>query len=165
VTKLKADAKPYALYTTRNIPIPLRDKVREELVYMEAMGVISKVTRPSQWCAGMLVVPKSTGAIRICMDLKPLNANVLREAHPIPKVDDTLAQLSGATVFSKIDANSGYWQIPLADESQDYTTFISPFDRYCFKKLPFGISSMPELFQRRMSVVLEGLEGGFMSHR
>jgi len=97
------------------------------------------------------------------MDLKPLNANVLREAHPIPKVDDTLAQLSGETVFSKIDANSGFWQIPLAEESQEYTTFISPFGCYCFKKLPFGISSVPELFQRRMGAVLEGLEGFYVT--
>ena len=77
----------------------------------------------------------------------------------IDMVDETLALLSGATVLSKVDANSGFWQIPLADESQHYTTFISPFGRYQFKKLPFGISSAPEIFERRMSVVLEGLDG------
>ena len=97
--------------------------------------------------------------IRICVNLKPLNASVLHELYPIPKIDETLALLSGATVFSKIDANSGFWQIPLANESQHYTTFISPFGHYQFKKLPFGISSAPEIFQRRMSTVLEGLEG------
>ena len=157
--KLKEGAKPYALYAPRNIPFALRDKVRTELEKMERMGVIKKVTEPSQWCAGVVIVPKSTGAVRICVDLKPLNASVLREPHPIPKVDETLAQLSGATVFSKVDANSGFWQIPLAEESQPYTTFISPFGRYCFRKLPFGISSAPELFQRRISQVLEGLAG------
>ena len=93
------------------------------------------------------------------MDLKPLNQNVLREVHPIPKVDETLAQLSGATLFSKLDANSGFWQIPLAPESRPLTAFLTPFGRYCFNKLPFGISSAPELFQRRMSQILEGLEG------
>ena len=157
--KVKADANPYRLYTPRNIPIPLRNKVREELDRMEALGVISKVTQPCQWCVGMVIVPKSNLAIRICVNLKPLNTSVLCEAHPIPKVDETLALLSGATVFSKVDANSGLWQIPLADESQHYTTFISPFGRYQFKKLPFGISSAPEIFQRRMSAVLEGLDG------
>ena len=157
--KLKEGAKPYALYAPRNIPFALRDKVRTELEHMERIGVIKKVTEPTQWCAGVVIVPKSTGAVRICVDLKPLNASVLREPHPIPKVDETLAQLSGATVFSKVDANSGFWQIPLAEESQPYTTFISPFGRYCFKKLPFGISSAPELFHRRISQVLEGLAG------
>ena len=55
------------------------------------------------------MVPKKAGAIRICVDLKPLNEHVLREVHPLPKVDDTLAQMTGAKVFSKLDANSGFW--------------------------------------------------------
>ena len=107
----------------------------------------------------MVVVPKKNGAIRICVDLKPLNENVLREVHPLPKVDDTLAQLAGAQVFSKLDANSGFWQIPLAKNSRHLTTFITPFGRYCFNKMPFGISSAPEHFQKRMSEILSGLDG------
>ena len=83
---------------------------------MESIGVISKVDEPTPCCAGMVVVPKE-GVIRICVDLKPLNESVLREVHPLPKVDNTLAQLSGAKLFSKLDANSGFWQIPLAKES------------------------------------------------
>ena len=75
---------------------------------MESMGVISKVDEPTPWCAGMVVVPKKSGDVRICVDLKPLNESVLREVHPLPKVDETLAQLSGARVFSKLDANSGF---------------------------------------------------------
>ena len=104
----------------------------------------------------MVVVPKKNGAIRICVDLKPLNENVLREVHPLPKVDDTLAQLAGAQVFSKLDANSGFWQIPLAKNSRHLTTFITPFGRYC---MPFGISSAPEHSQKRMSEILSGLDG------
>ena len=83
------------------------------------------------------------------MDLKPLNKYVLRETHPLPKVDKMQAQLSGAKVFSKLDANIGYWQIPLTDESKLLTTFITPQGRYCFNKLPFGICSTPEHFQKR----------------
>jgi len=77
----------------------------------------------------------------------------------MPKVDTTLAQLSGAKLFSKLDANSGFWQIPLAEESKLLTTFITPFGRFCFNKLPFGISSAPEIFQRQMNEVLSGLPG------
>ena len=105
------------------------------------------------------MAPKKNGDIRICVDLKALNESVLREVYPIPKVDETLAQLTGATVFSKLDANSGFWQIPLADSSRLLTTFITPFGWYCFNKLPFGISSAPELFQKRMGQILEGLDG------
>ena len=79
--------------------------------------------------------------------------------HYIPKVDDTLAQLSGAKVFSKLDANSGFWQIPLAEKSRHFTTFITPFGRFCFNKMPFGISSAPEHFQCRMNKILSGLPG------
>ena len=157
--KLKEDATPYALQVPRNVPIPLRPKVKEELDRMEKIGVISRVEGPTDWCAGMVVVPKKTGAVRICVDLKPLNTNVLREPHPIPTVDDTLALLSGATHFSKFYANSGFWQVPLAEESRHLTTFITPFGQYHFNKLPFGISSAPELFQRRMSKILDGLVG------
>ena len=109
---LKPDATPFTLHTPRNIPLPLRKKVKEELSCMESLGVISKVDVPAPWCAGMVVVPKKDGTVRICVDLKPLNTAVLREAHPLPKVDETLAQLSGAMVFSKLDANSGFGKFP-----------------------------------------------------
>ena len=72
------------------------------------MRVISKITKPSEWCAGVVVVPKKSGDVRICVDLKPLDESVLREPHPIPKVDETLGLLSGAVYFSKLDANSGF---------------------------------------------------------
>lgn len=116
------------------------------------------VKEQTHWCAGMVVVPKKSGKVRICVDLKPLHESVLREVHPQPKVDKTLAQLSGAKFFSKLDANSGFWQIPLAEESRLLTTFITPSGRYCFNKLPFGISSAPEHFQRRMTAILNGLQ-------
>ena len=157
--KLKPDAKPFSLGTARNIPLPLRDKVKQELNDMEAQGVISKVQQPTQWCAGMVIVSKKSGGVRVCVDLKPLNRCVLREHHPLPKVDEVLAQLTGATMFSKLDANSGFWQVPLSQNSRELTTFITPFGRYCYNKLPFGISSAPEHFQRRMHSLLEGLEG------
>ena len=64
---------------------------------------------------------KKSEDIRICVDLKPLNQNVLRETCPLPGVDETLAQLTGATMMSKLDANSGFWQISLAQESLELT--------------------------------------------
>ena len=157
--KLKEDAKPYALFTARNVPLPLRTPVQEELNRMEKLGVISKVEEPTQWCAGMVVVPKKNKKLRICVDLRPLNESVQREVFPLPKVDETLAQLTGAKIFSKLDANSGFWQIPLSAESRHLTTFITPFGRYCFNKLPFGITSAPEHFQKRMERVLSGIDG------
>ena len=77
----------------------------------------------------------------------------------MPKVDTTLAQLTGAMVFSKLDANSRFWQIPLTKDSKLLTTFVTPYGRFCFNKLPFGISSAPEVFQRQMNDILSGLPG------
>ena len=91
----------------------------------------------------MVVVPKKSGDVRICVDSKALNESVLREVHPIPKVDDSLAQLAVATLFSKlhVDANSGFWQIPLAKESRPLTTFITPFGQYHHLASPVHRSS------------------------
>ena len=105
------------------------------------------------------MVPKANDKIRICVDMTKLNESICRERHVLPAVDQVLAQLSGATVFSKLDTNSGFWQIRLAEASCKLTTFITPMGRYCFNRLPFGITSTPEHFQRKMSQVLEGLKG------
>ena len=74
-------------------------------------------------------------------------------------MDETLARLSGAKVFFKLDANSEFWHIPLSPSSRLLTRFITPVGRYCFSKLPFGISSAPEHFQQRMSEILVDLPG------
>ena len=159
IIRLKPEAKPHSLFTARRIPLPLREKVKNELDRMESTGVISKVEEPTPWCAGMVPILKRDGTVRICVDLKRLNENVLREVFPLPQVDEALAQLTGAKLFTKLDANSGFWQVPLAKESRLLTTFVTPFGRYCFNKLPFGISSAPEHFQKQMNRILTGLEG------
>ena len=65
----------------------------------------------------MVVVPKKSGDVRIYVDFRPLNESVERETHPLPTVEETLAQLAEATVFSKLDENCGFWQIPLDEQS------------------------------------------------
>ena len=158
--ELDHGAIPVALSAPRRVPLPLRDAVQTELNRMEDMGVISKVTEPTEWCSGMVLVPKpGKKPPRICVDLTPLNLVVKRERHILPAVDQTLAMMKNAKVFTKLDARFGFWQIPLTPESRPLTTFITPFGRYQFNRLPFGIASAPEHFQRRMSQMLEGCDG------
>ena len=127
---------------------------------MVAQGVISKVERPTDWCSGLVVVPKSNKTdVRLCVDLTQLSKAIKREFHPMSSVDDSLAKLSNARYFTRLDANSGFWQIPLDSESQVLTTFITPYGRFCFHRLCFGISSAPEIFQRTMNKILEGVPG------
>nr|XP_054588665.1 uncharacterized protein LOC129153481 [Nothobranchius furzeri] len=157
--KLKEGAVPYALSAPRRVPLPMKEQVKQELERVEAMGVMRRIEEPTAWCAGMVVVPKPNKKPRICVDLTRLNENVCRERHILPAVDDTLAQLEGAKVFSKLDATSGFWQGPLHKDYQPLTTFITPFGRYCFQRLPFGISSAPEHFQLRISQIIAGKQG------
>ncbi|XP_025757966.1 uncharacterized protein K02A2.6-like [Oreochromis niloticus] len=158
--ELEQGAVPIALSAPRRIPLPLKDAARNELHRMEEMGVISKVTEPTEWCSGMVVIPRPAGKPpRICVDLTPLNTVVKRERHILPAVDQILAMMKDAKVFTKLDARSGFWQIPLTPESRPLTTFITPFGRFQFNRLPFGIASAPEHFQRRMSQMLEDFEG------
>lgn len=157
--RLKPDSVPYAIHTARRVPIPLREAVKKELDKMEMNGVIRKVEGPTEWCAGIVPVLKPSGEVRICVDLTQLNKNVKRERFVLPTVDETIALLSGAAVFSKLDANSGFHQVRLAKECQQLTTFITPYGRYCFERLPFGITSAPEYFQKRMNEILDGMPG------
>ena len=153
--QLRDDAKPSALSTPRRFAVPLLPIVKKELERMESMKVISKMDEPTGWCSPMVVVPKANGDVRICVDLPQLNRSVKRERHILPSVEDTLAQLRNGKVFSKLNANSGFWQVRLAKESTPLNTFISPFGRYCLYRLPFVITSTPEHFQKRMLQILE----------
>ena len=100
---------PYALTVPRRVAIPLMQPVKDEQCRMEKLGVISQVKEPTEWCAAMVVVPKSDQKVRICVDLTQLNRSVRQEQHPLPAVEQSLAQLTGACVFSTLDANSGFW--------------------------------------------------------
>ena len=157
--KLLDGAKPHSINVPRRVAVPLMGQVKNELERMTKLGVIARMDEPTEWCSGMVVVPKSNGQVRICVDLTKLNKSVCRERYPLPAVEQILSQLSGATVFTKLDANSGFWQIPLSPDSARLTTFMTPFGRYCFHRLPFGITSAPEFFQRQMSEMLRDKQG------
>ena len=156
---LKEGAKPYALSVPRRVPIPLLPQVKQELENMEKTGVIFRVDQPTDWCAGMVVVPKPNGKIRICVDLSRLNEKVKRENFPLPSIDQSLGLLSGAKYFSKIDLNFGFWQTKLSDDSKLLTTFITPFGRFAFNRLVMGLSSSSEYFQKRMTQLVDSIDG------
>ena len=157
--KLNENSKPFALTVPRKVPLPLLSKTKQEIDRMLKIGVIRKVNEPTDWCAPMVVVPKQNGQVRICVDLTKLNANIKREVHPLPSVEFTLGKLGNSKVFSKLDANSAFWQRKLSEESKLLTTFITPWGRFCFERLPYGISTGSEQFQKVMMEKLEGLEG------
>ena len=140
----------------RKIPYALQDSVKEELEKMVQKGVITPVTDPTEWVSQMVAKRKKNGEIRICIDPRDLNKALLRSHHPMRTAEDVASRISNATLFSKLDAKSGFWQIKLDERSSHLTTFSSPYGRYRFLRMPFGISAASEIFQHTMEQLFAG---------
>ena len=125
---------------------------------MLKLGVIERVDEHMPWISPMVVIKKPNGKIRICIDYTKLNRVVKCEVYPMATVEGSLARLSRGNIFSKLDCNSGFWQIRIHGESRNLTTFLSPQGRFRFCRLPFELTSAPEIFQREISRILVGLD-------
>ncbi len=147
------------VHPPRRVSVPLRQKVKDELDRMERLGVIERVRQPTEWVNSLVTVVKPNGKIRLCIDPKDLNRAIKREQYPMKTIEEVISQMPNAKFFSKLDATQGYWQVRLDDESSIKCTFNTPFGRYRFNRLPFGISSAPEVFQNIMSQIFDGHEG------
>lgn len=112
----------------------------------------------SPWSSPVVMVPKKNGELRFCIDYRLLNAITVRDVYPLPRIDDFLDHLGGATVFTCLDLKSGYWQIPVGKSSQPKTAFITPDGLYESTRLPFGLCNGPATFHRVMDQVLSGLK-------
>ncbi|XP_064088413.1 uncharacterized protein LOC135202891 [Macrobrachium nipponense] len=155
---LKEDAKPFAIYTPRTIPLAFQEDVKTELEAMVAQGIIEPVgDQPSPWCHPLVVVPKPTGGVRVTTDLSKLNSQVQRPAHPSPSPFSAIRSLNPTSrYFSTMDALC--WQIPLAEEDQALTTFITPYGRYRYRRSPMGFSASGDAYCRRGDVALQGIQ-------
>ena len=126
---------------------------------MIAEDVIEPVTHPTDWASGIVPVYKpGQNKARICVDLRKLNMSLKREIYHIPTFDELTSRLSGVKFMSKLYAASGFYQIPLDKDYRDYTNFLTPIGRFRFKRLPMGINTAPEIYQRKMCELLEGIE-------
>ena len=103
----------------------LRDKIEQKLNELVDFDIIEPVEGPTPWVSPVVVVPKPTGEIRLCVNMRKDNEAIVRERHPIPSVDDVLYHLNGSTMFSKLDLKWGFHQIELEQESRTITTFIT----------------------------------------
>lgn len=156
--KLKEHATP-VVHAPRRVPIAIRDEVKLKLDNLVNEGVICSVTEPTEWVSSMVVAKKANGKLRICLDPKDLNEVILREHYPLPTIEDVSAKMAQAKTFSVLDASNGFWQVQLDDNSSYLTTFNTPFGRYRWRRMPFGIKSAPEVWQRKMNEIIEGLDG------
>ena len=116
---------------------------------------------PTKWVSSLVIIEKPDKRVRVCLDPKDLNRAICREHLLIPTAEEIFSLMHGAKYFSKLDASSGYWQVMVDEESSKLLTFNTPFRRYRFIRLPFGIKSASEVFQCVVNNVLEGLSGIF----
>lgn len=153
---VKPNVLPY-----RKITIALKDRVKADLDKLVERGILIPVTKPTAWVSQMAVVKKPNGKLRICLDPQPLNVALQREHYNLPTFDDVLPNLKNARLFSKLDVREAFWHVRLNEHSSLLTTMITPYGRYRWARLPFGLSVSSEIFQRKLNGALEGLEGSF----
>ena len=157
---LTDDAQPFFQSAARPMPYAWRADGAALLQRMVQQGIIAPLTsdEPSDWQHPITFTPKASGGLRACCDLRRLNQFVRRPTHPCPTPRDAVSQISpGASLFTTMDALSGYWQIPLAEESQALTTFITPWGRYRYLRAPMGLRSAGDEYDRRGDMAFSGI--------
>ena len=153
-TVLKDNMTP-VIHAPRRVPVTLRPKSKEELERMKILDIIEPVYEPSDWVSSLVIVQKPNGSLRFCLDPSDLNQAIKRHHLQLPKTGEILSQLSGACYFTKLDSSNGYWQVCLDDESSHLLAFNSPFGRHRFKWMPNGIHSASEVFQVKVTQIIE----------
>ena len=140
----------------RRVPFSKEKEIKDQIDEMLSNDIIRPSFSP--WAAPVLLVPKKDGSSRFCIDYRKLNDVTKKDAYPIPRIDQTLDSLSGATLFSTLDLASGYWQVEMSPSDREKTAFATRSGLYEFNVMPFGLTGAPGTFQRLMEAVLAGLQ-------
>ena len=140
----------------RLIP-PLQVKeVREHLKLMLEVGAIRPSNSP--WCNAVVLVRKKYCSLRFCIDFRKLNSLTRKDSHPLPCIGETLDSLVGSAIYSTFNLTSGFWQVPMAEESKQYTAFtLGNMGLFECDRMPFGLCNAPATFQRLMQSCLSEL--------
>ena len=130
---------------------------REEACVNEMLAGGQIEPSESPWSASVVLVTKKDGGTRFCVDYRKLNLATIKDAYPLPRIDDTLDMLVGKQWFSTLDLASGYWQVSLSPEARCKTAFATHSGLFQFRVMPFGLCNAPATFERLMDRVLQGL--------
>ena len=141
----------------RRIPAHFKDEVTRQLQVMLEQGIIEESSSP--WMSPMVFVRKKTGDLRLCVDYRKVNKKTTKDAYPLPLPDEVQDRLAKSTVFSTLDLQSGYWQLPVSIKDREKTAFCPGpgMGLFQFCRMPFGLTGTPASFQRLMDKILRGL--------
>ncbi|KAE8990705.1 hypothetical protein PR001_g21420 [Phytophthora rubi] len=154
----------HEIHTGLEAPVKVRPRrhshseqpvVDEQVEKMLNDGVIEEGNEA--WGFPVVLVKKKDGTVRFCIDYRLLNAITKRDVYPLPRIDDTLDHLHGASRFTSLDLHAGCWQVPVAEKDRDKTGFVTRRGLFRFVRMPFGLANAPGTFQRMMDAVLRGL--------
>jgi transposase InsO family protein len=149
------DSKPIKMHPRRTL-IKQKEVIDEEVTQMLANDIIEPSNSP--WASPVLLVTKKDGSIRFCVDFRKVNECTVKDAYPLPRIDETLDTLAGAQWFHTLDLASGYWQCKMSEKDKPKTAFTTHRGLFQFKVMPFGLCNAPATFERLMELVLNGLQ-------
>lgn len=129
----------------RRLPPSQFTQVKAHVQELVERGIARPSSSPN--AVPIVVVQKKDGTIRLCVDYRQLNAKTRRDAYPLPRIEESLDALTGATLFSTLDLASGYNQVPMAEKDKEKTAFCTPFGLFEFNRMPFGLCNAPSTFQ------------------
>lgn len=144
---------------SRRIPIPLEAKIDAKIEELLKRDIIEEVKGSSRWVSPIVPALKDNGEMRLCVDMRRANKAIVRENHPLPTMDKLLPKVRDAKYFTKLDIKDAFHQIEIHPDSRHITTFITHRGLFRFKRLMFGISCAPEIFQKTLERMLLGCEG------
>ena len=137
-------------------PYGLQKEIDQEIEMMLQSGIIER--SESAYAAPLVVVKKADGTNRLCCNYKQLNQITVFDPEPMMNNEDIFNKLNGSRIFSKFDFCKGYWQIPMAEEAKDLTTFVCAKGLFRFRTMPFGLVNSASSYNRMMRRLLEGLK-------
>ena len=129
-----------------------------ELKRLESLDIIEKANGPQNWVSNIVATPKANGNVCLCLDARKINTAIIRDTFPIPPLDSLVDEMSGATLFSKIDLKEPYQQIVLQKDCKNITSFHTDKGIYRFKRLCYGISNSFEIFQKAITEKIGDIE-------
>jgi hypothetical protein len=154
----------HAIHTADVVPIKCRnrpinpaliDDLRAQMELWLRHDVIEESASP--WASALVAAPKKNGKTRWCVDYRALNKATVKDAYPMPLIEDRLAQLAHARIFSSVDGSGAFHVVELEEDAKPKTAFATPWGLYQFKRMPFGLTNAPATYSRLMQIALAGV--------